>query len=46
VKLPAWLPATANDPTPPVMIIDVQSRIEKAVNDKRYELLDQLMKKN
>ena len=44
VKLPEWLPASANDPAPPVMIIDVQSRIEKAVNDKRYELLDKLSK--
>jgi para-nitrobenzyl esterase len=45
-NLPEWSPASANDPTPPVMIIDVRSRIEKAVNDRRYELLDQLMKKN
>ena len=45
-KLPEWLPASANDPAPPVMIIDVQSRMEKAVNDKRYELLDKLIKKN
>jgi para-nitrobenzyl esterase len=45
-NLTEWSPASANDPKPPVMIIDVRSRVEKAVNDKRYELLDQLMKKN
>ena len=42
----AWLPATANDPAPPVMIIDVYSRTEKALNDNRYELLDKLILKN
>jgi hypothetical protein len=44
--VPEWSPESANDPKAPVMIIDVRSRVEKAVNDKRYELLDQLMKKN
>ncbi len=43
-NLPEWKVATANDPTPPVMIIDVKSRTEKAVNDERYELLDKIYK--
>ena len=43
--LPEWESATKNDPTPPVMIIDVKSRTEKAVNDKRYELLDKLIRR-
>jgi para-nitrobenzyl esterase len=42
--LPEWKAATANDPTPPVMIIDVKSRTEKAMHDARYELLDKLYK--
>ena len=43
-NLPEWKVVTANDPTPPVMVIDVKSRTEKAVNDARYELLDKLYK--
>jgi para-nitrobenzyl esterase len=38
--LPEWKAATALDSTPPVMIIDVKSRTEKAMNDKRYDLLN------
>ena len=44
--LPTWMPAEKNDATPPVMIIDVKSRTEKAVDDKRYELLDKIFKRN
>jgi len=43
-NLPEWKVVTANDPTPPVMVIDVKSRTEKALNDARYELLDKLYK--
>jgi para-nitrobenzyl esterase len=42
--LPEWKVAEKNDATPPVMIIDVKSRTEKALNDKRYELLDKMYK--
>lgn len=42
--LPTWMPAEKNDATPPVMIIDVKSRIEKAIDDKRYEVLDKIFK--
>jgi para-nitrobenzyl esterase len=43
-NLPEWKLATSNDPTPPVMVIDVKSRTEKALHDARYELLDKLYK--
>lgn len=43
-NLPEWKLATSNDPSPPVMIIDVKSRTEKALHDARYELLDKLYK--
>ena len=46
MNLPEWQAAGPNDSAPPVMIIDVHSRTEKAVNDKRYELLDKLTRKN
>lgn len=39
-KLPNWDAAKAGDNQPPVMIIDVNSRTEKAQNDARYEFLD------
>ncbi|MBS0000470.1 MAG: carboxylesterase family protein [Cyclobacteriaceae bacterium] len=39
---PQWPSAKANDPAPPVMIIDVESRANKAENDARYELLDKI----
>lgn len=43
-KLPEWPAAKAGDATPPVMIIDVQSRSEKATNDARYQFLDKAYK--
>jgi len=43
-NLPEWKVATSNDLTPPVMVIDVKSRTEKALYDARYELLDKLYK--
>ena len=46
MNLPEWQAAGPNDSAPPVMIIDVHSRTEKAVNDKRYELLDKLTRKS
>jgi para-nitrobenzyl esterase len=39
-KLPEWTAAKAGDPNPPVMIIDTESRTEKAQNDGRYLFLD------
>ena len=42
--LPEWKVAEKNDATPPVMIIDVKSRTEKALDDRRYELLDKMYK--
>ena len=39
-KLPEWPAAQAADPNPPVMILDVQSRSEKAKDDARYLFLD------
>ncbi|PWK18132.1 para-nitrobenzyl esterase [Arcicella aurantiaca] len=43
-KLPEWTAAKAGDATPPVMIIDVESKTEKAINDARYEFLDKAFK--
>ncbi len=43
-KLPEWTVAKAGDSTPPVMIIDVESRTEKAQNDARYLFLDKTYK--
>lgn len=41
-KLPEWPSATeANDPAPPVMIIDTESKAVKASEDARYEFLDE-----
>ncbi|MBL7817393.1 MAG: carboxylesterase family protein [Saprospiraceae bacterium] len=39
-KLPKWEVAKAGDKQPPVMVIDVNSKTEKAMNDARYEFLD------
>lgn len=39
-NLPEWQSAPAKDPNPPVMIIDTESKMEKAKNDARYEFLD------
>ncbi|MBN2411517.1 carboxylesterase family protein [candidate division KSB1 bacterium] len=38
--LPEWPAAEANDPTPPVMVIDVESKAVDAANDARYMFLD------
>ncbi len=38
--LPEWSAAKANDPMPPVMVIDTQSKLVKAENDARYLFLD------
>jgi para-nitrobenzyl esterase len=39
-KLPEWPAAKAGDTTPPVMILDTESKSEKAGNDARYQFLD------
>ena len=41
IMLPKWPAATANDPTPPVMVIDVKSKLMNAEEDARYEFLDE-----
>lgn len=43
-KLPEWTAAKAGDNTPPVMIIDVESKLINAENDARYEFLDKAYK--
>ncbi len=45
-NLPEWPAAAAQDATPPVMIIDVQSKAVKAPNDARYLFLDKSYKNN
>lgn len=40
-KLPEWAPAKPGDPTPSVMVIDVDSKGINAPSDDRYEFLDQ-----
>jgi para-nitrobenzyl esterase len=44
-KLPEWPAAQPNDPTPPVMILDTESKAVKA-NDERYLFLDKVSKIN
>ena len=44
-KLAEWPAAKAGDKNPPVMILDVDSRIEKASQDARYEFLDRMYMK-
>lgn len=39
-QLAEWPAAGKEDPTPPVMVLDVESRIEDAENDARYLFLD------
>jgi len=39
-KLPDWPAAKAGDKTPPVMLINTESKIIKASDDARYEFLD------
>lgn len=43
-KLPEWPAADANDTTPPVMVIDVESKSVDAQNDARYAFWDKLFK--
>jgi para-nitrobenzyl esterase len=43
-KLPEWPAAEPNDTTPPVMIIDVQSKAVDAKDDARYVFLDKAYK--
>jgi len=45
-KLAEWPAAEANDTTPPVMIIDVQSKAMEAKDDARYLFLDKSYKNN
>ena len=44
-KLPDWPAAQANDATPPVMILDTESKAVK-YNDARYLFLDRMNKNN
>ncbi|MCL6219479.1 carboxylesterase/lipase family protein [Zunongwangia pacifica] len=39
-NLPEWTKAEANDETPPVMILDTESKAESAEDDKRFLFLD------
>ena len=41
---PEWSAAKADDPNPPVMIIDTECKAVKAANDARYEFLDKAYK--
>lgn len=43
-KLPEWTVAKSGDITPPVMVIDTESKTVKAPNDARYEFLDKAYK--
>ncbi len=43
-KLPEWTVAKSGDITPPVMIINTESRTEKSMIDARYEFLDKAYK--
>ena len=43
-KLPNWSVAKSGDKTPPVMVIDVESKEIKAPADARYEFLDKMYK--
>ena len=43
-KLPNWKAAKAGESTPPVMILDVESRTESAKDDARYLFLDKSYK--
>jgi para-nitrobenzyl esterase len=39
-KLPEWKAAKSSEATPPVMVLDVESRTESAKDDARYQFLD------
>ncbi|MCA0233542.1 MAG: carboxylesterase family protein [Bacteroidetes bacterium] len=43
-KLPNWKAAKAGESTPPMMILDVESRTESAKDDARYLFLDKAYK--
>lgn len=43
-KLPNWDAAKSGDATPPVMVLDVESKTVKAKDDARYEFLDKAYK--
>ncbi len=43
-KLPTWDMAKPKDNAPPIMVLDVNSRTEKAKDDGRYEFLDKAYK--
>jgi para-nitrobenzyl esterase len=43
-KLPEWTVAKAGNPTPPVMILNTESKTVNATNDARYEFLDKAYK--
>ena len=45
-NLPDWPAASAGDTTPPVMVIDVQSKTIRAKDDARYQFLDKAFKNN
>ncbi len=45
-SLPDWPASTAADTTPPVMVIDVQSKTIRAKDDARYQFLDKAFKNN
>lgn len=45
-KLPEWPAAEAQDTTPPVMVIDTQSKAVDAKDDARYVFLDKAYKNN
>ena len=43
-KLPNWEVAKMGDSTPPIMVLDVESKTVKAKDDARYEFLDKAYK--
>lgn len=43
-KLPEWTAAKAGNATPPVMVIDTESKTVKATDDARYEFMDKAFK--
>jgi para-nitrobenzyl esterase len=44
--LPQWPAAEPNDATPPIMVIDVESKAVKSNDQSRYEFLDRFYKNN
>jgi para-nitrobenzyl esterase len=43
-NLPEWIAAKAGDKTPPVMILNTESKTVNAKDDARYEFLDKAYK--